>query len=872
MAGDSQCLCAPAAPYAALVAGDCNDGSATIKPGGTESCNGADDNCNSVTDEAGAQGCGLLLRDTDGDGFGLALDALCLCNPTSNYRATVGGDCDDSRTDVNPGATEVCDGRDNDCNAVADDPNTTGCTAYFTDVDGDTWGAGASQCLCAPVGLVTASRAGDCNDLVASANPGGTERCNQVDDDCDSATDEGNAEGCTSFLRDVDGDAFGVTGDAQCVCTAGPVYRAVLGGDCADNNAQRNPGRSEVCNGVDDDCDSSTDPDGSDGCLLRYRDGDDDNFGVSEDLRCLCSVAAPWDAQVGGDCNDNNGAIKPGVAETCNGIDDDCDGLIDEVGASGCTTFYLDADGDRVGVVSQSLCLCSAQAAYSATAVGDCDDGDARRTPGKTESCNLIDDDCDLNVDEDNSVGCQNFWEDVDDDTFGVDGSQRCLCAPDDDHTATRIGDCDDLRSNVNNSAIEICDSVDNDCDGVVDESACGLPTVNWPTFMRDARRTGHPFFIEGPVATDTALRWKKVLAAGTAFESSPVIDEDGNIYVLLGATLFKLSPSDGATLWSYPLPATPFSRASPTVRVGGSVLVPAGNRILLLSRDGELIWENGFGGEPGSRVVGSPIVDQNGGIYVVSNNFLRSLDASGAVNWATAIVGSASKSSDPALGPDGRIYLSGSQRVYSFSTAGAVNWTWCPLSGGSCDATKVPGASVTVTEVGRVLAPMGNTLYLLADASSSATQVSTNTFTNSGGTAAKLWANVGVFSTGYTCCNPEEYAIVTPAGADGVRMLNASIGNDFSMAVAKRDQAHGAAIFDRDGDIFVGSNNSAVGGKARFAARRNRGAGGTKGTEYWGFAVDGSHIDGAAALGTLGNIRYVVFGDSSGTIYSYGK
>ncbi len=111
----------------------------------------------------------------------------------------------------------------------------------------------------------------------------------------------------------------------------------------------------------------------------------------------------------------------------------------------------------------------------------------------------------------------------------------------------------------------------------------------------------------------------------------------------------------------------------------------------------------------------------------------------------------------------------------------------------------------------------------------------------------------------------------MTPAGANGLRQLQANLSVDFSKAVNKRDQPNGAAIFDRDGDIFVGSNATTANGRARFSARRSRGQG-SEGDEYWGADVDGAHIDGAPALGNLGNVRYVVFGDSSGTIYSYGK
>ncbi|MBL8787426.1 MAG: PQQ-binding-like beta-propeller repeat protein, partial [Deltaproteobacteria bacterium] len=731
----------------------------------------------------------------------------------------------------------------------------------------------ASQCLCGATGTFTATRAGDCNDLLGAVNPAAAERCNQVDDDCDGQTDERDALGCTSYLRDVDNDNFGITGDSQCLCAAANPYRAVLGGDCADGDATRNPGQTETCNGKDDDCNGSTDPDGSLGCFTRYRDGDGDTYGLSEDVRCLCTVAAPYSASVGGDCNDSSSAIKPGVTEVCNGKDDNCDGRVDEAGSQGCTTYYLDADGDRYGVAGQSLCLCAPQAAYSATVTGDCDDGNAQKNPARTEACNTIDDDCDGQTDETGALGCALYWTDADSDTYGITGSELCVCAASGTRTAVRGGDCDDTRSTVSPARAEVCDSIDNNCDAVVDDANCGLPTTGWPTFMRDARRSGHPFFIEGPTDTTSALRWKKQLVANTSFDNSPVIDEDGNIYILLGTKLFKLDPNNGNTLWQKDLPATPFPRASPTARVGGTLLVPAGNRVLLYAKDGTLIWTADFGGVASDKVMGSPVVDQSGAIYVVSNTHIRSLGPTGNVLWATAITADTTKSADPAIGPDGRIYFTGTSRVYSFAKTGTKNWDWCPLSGGNCDATKTPGTSVTVNEIGRVLAPMGNTLYLLADAQTQATQVSSLVFTTNGG---KLWANLPIFSTGYTCCNPEEYPLATPAGSDGLRALTASMAVEYTKALNKRDQANGAGVYDRDGDIFIGNNNSAQGGKARFSARKNRDAGSNastgRGTEYWGYDVDGAHIDGAPALGGIGNIRYVVFGDSSGTIYQIGK
>jgi hypothetical protein len=86
-----------------------------------EICNGIDDNCDGQIDEQDAGGCTVFFKDADGDGFGADGDALCLCAAAAPYSATQGGDCDDSRGSVHPGALELCNGIDEDCNALVDD-------------------------------------------------------------------------------------------------------------------------------------------------------------------------------------------------------------------------------------------------------------------------------------------------------------------------------------------------------------------------------------------------------------------------------------------------------------------------------------------------------------------------------------------------------------------------------------------------------------------------------------------------------------------------------------------------------------------------------------------------------------------------------
>jgi len=845
---DSRCLCEPDvdAKYTALAPGDCDDGDADVRPGAVEACNTVDDDCDGKTDEAGATGCGPFLRDTDGDTWGVASDTQCLCGPTGVYSATRGGDCDDIEGDIHPLQPEVCDGLDNDCNGVADDPGIEGCVDYWRDTDGDGHGLdGDTRCLCAPLGTLTASHGGDCNDLLGTVNPDAPERCNAIDDDCDHAIDEPGAAGCQSFLADADGDGFGVAGDSACLCTAGAVYRAVTPGDCDDDAIDVNPGEIEVCNGEDDDCDGLTDEHGAVGCVVRWLDVDRDSFGADGVSACVCDDEEPWDAVSAGDCDDGAPEIAPDQAEVCgDATDNDCDGFVDEANASGCVHYQLDADGDGWGLPGQTQCLCSPQGAYSATQGPDCDDGNARRSPSQVEVCDGVDNNCEGGADEAGSAGCQSLWVDADDDTWGVDGSDLCLCLPIDDYTAIRGGDCDDDKAPVHPTSLEICDSLDNDCDGVVDEG-CGLPTVGWPTFMQNARRTGHTLPLQGP--TSATLKWKRQLGS-VPFESSPLIDEAGDVIVLLGDTVYKLRASDGGTIWSRALPATAFSRASPSVRVGGTLVAPSGNQIVMIDRWGEILWTHDFGGAAGDRVVGNPLVDPIGDVYVISNTHARRLDAAGGVVWETAIVNTADHPSDPAFGADGRLYFATHDRVYAMTPGGAVNWTWS-VSG------KPPRASVTLTEVARILVPAGNTLYLLADGQTQAIQV--DTFAT-----AEMYVNAALYSDGWQCCNPAEFALVSPAGSNGLRRLNASLNQQWSVALPKRTGPSATPVFDRDGDIYVGSNRTDGQGALFYAKRFSDGA------NRWTYRADAENIDGAAAIGD----GFVIFGDASGTFYRVGN
>jgi Putative metal-binding motif/Secretion system C-terminal sorting domain len=304
---------------------------------------------------------------------------------------------------------------------------------FFKDNDGDGFGNPNLGIANQQSGYVNNSQ--DCNDADATINPN------------------------TQWFADPDGDGFGA-GTALVTCNPGAGWSR-QGGDCDNSSAGIRPGLAEICDGIDQNCDGQKD----EGIPKQnyYRDADGDGFGDLNNNNDQNNLNPRFDCTApngyvsnNGDCNDANASIHPGVNDPCNGINEDCDNQTDEDG--GGPTFYADADADGFGdpAVSQSACTKPNNYVLNAN---DCDDKNAQINPNAL------------------------WFADPDFDGYGA-GASLQTCNPGAGWSLV-TGDCDNSSAGIRPGLAEICDGIDQNCNGQKDEGIAQL------TYYRDADGDG---------------------------------------------------------------------------------------------------------------------------------------------------------------------------------------------------------------------------------------------------------------------------------------------------------------------------------------------------------------------------------------------
>jgi Putative metal-binding motif/SprB repeat/Secretion system C-terminal sorting domain len=460
-AASSQSACSQPAGFVAN-ATDCNDAVATIYPGATELCNGLDDNCD------------LAVADNELDSDG---DTYMVCE----------GDCNDNNASINPAATEACNDLDDNCNGIVDNVATCPAPTSLTNiVSGSTALLGWANIACADSFSLryrqkltattygvwsawqhTTSNSLTITGLLLNANYQWAVKATCPSNNPSTSATKLFSTTCSpiTYYADTDNDGYGNAASSQSACSqpAGFVANAT---DCNDAVATIYPGATELCNGLDDNCD------------LAVADNELDSDG---DTYMVCE----------GDCNDNNASINPAATEACNDLDDNCNGIVDNVATCPAPTSLTNIVSGSTALLGWANIACAdsfslryrqklTATTYGVWSAWQHTTSNSLTITGLLLNANYqwaVKATCPSNNPSTSatklfSTTCSpiTYYADTDNDGYGNAASSQSACAQPPGYV-TNNTDCNDAVATIYPGATELCNGFDDNCDLAVPDN-----------------------------------------------------------------------------------------------------------------------------------------------------------------------------------------------------------------------------------------------------------------------------------------------------------------------------------------------------------------------------------------------------------------
>ena len=477
---------------------DCDDSDGTVNPAAAEYCNGIDDDCDTVIDPDSSVDATVWYEDYDGDGYGdpSLYWSTAACDMPDGYTSEADAtDCNDMNPEISPAADEVCDGVDNDCDAVIDPDSSIDASVWYEDYDGDGYGDPSlfwsTEACDMPDGYTSEADATDCNDTAPSINPGALEVCDGLDNDCDGVADPSDSADALTWYADVDGDGYGDVGSSMDACDASDGWVSDST-DCDDVDPSINPAADEVCDGVDNDCDGEIDPDDSVDAFASYADTDGDGYGDPMVMMVGCDSADGWVTDPS-DCDDTDREINPDGIEICDGVDNDCNGDADS-DAVDALTWYPDNDGDGFGFETfEEICEEDTEGCDTGSDDTGCGEEVCEDVSTAVASCEAVDGHVEDNTDcDDEDPELYPGAPGVDEDCMALEDTGAADDTGSDDDTGSAVdtgddGGSDDADGGVDTGDTDKPDPVD--CGCATGSLAAGSPWLAFAALLGLARR-----------------------------------------------------------------------------------------------------------------------------------------------------------------------------------------------------------------------------------------------------------------------------------------------------------------------------------------------------------------------------------------------